>query len=108
MDENSRRTKKTRAGTVLPNLDSLAIPAARGGAKPKRRAARAAPADDPACKSEQMRVIEGGAHKRAPDLKDHIGRQLRAVYDDVLHQPVPSRFMDLLHELASKPKPGDR
>jgi hypothetical protein len=63
--------------------------------------------DAPSCEGESMRVIEGGSRKRSPDLNDHLGRQLKAVYDDVLRQPVPSRFTDLLRELASKPETGE-
>ena len=34
-----------------------------------------------------------------PDVSDQIGRQLRSVYNDVLAQPVPDRFLDLLKDL---------
>lgn len=37
-------------------------------------------------------------------VQDHIGRQLRAVYDDLLSQPVPDRFLELLDQL-DKTKP---
>ncbi len=37
-----------------------------------------------------------------PELQDHIGRQLRAVYDEVLNEPVPDRFLRLLAELERK------
>jgi hypothetical protein len=40
--------------------------------------------------------------KRVPDVKDHISRQLRALYDEVANQPVPERFMDLLGRLDAK------
>jgi hypothetical protein len=40
--------------------------------------------------------------KRVPDVKDHISRQLRALYDEVANQPVPDRFMDLLGRLDEK------
>jgi hypothetical protein len=40
--------------------------------------------------------------KRPLDVKDHIGRQLRALYDGVASQPVPDRFMDLLNRLDEK------
>ena len=56
-------------------------------------------------------------------VQDHIGRQLRAVYDDLLSQPVPDRFLELLDQLdrgkpqeagssdqpppSSKPREGD-
>ena len=34
-----------------------------------------------------------------PEISDQIGRQLRSVYNDVLAQPVPDRFLDLLKDL---------
>ena len=39
--------------------------------------------------------------KRTPgvDVQAYIGRQLRAVYDDVAKQPVPERFLDLMKQL---------
>ena len=35
----------------------------------------------------------------APEIRAQIGRKLMAVYEDVLHQPVPDRFLALLDEL---------
>jgi hypothetical protein len=32
-------------------------------------------------------------------VQGRIGDQLRAMYDDLMHQPVPDRFMDLLSKL---------
>jgi hypothetical protein len=40
-------------------------------------------------------------------IQDHIGRQLRAVYDDVLNQPVPDRLLELLEELDRGKKDGE-
>jgi Anti-sigma factor NepR len=41
-------------------------------------------------------------HKDQPKLplEDHIGQQLKAVYDDVLSQPIPERFVELLTQLS--------
>jgi hypothetical protein len=40
------------------------------------------------------------ARKATPsDLADQIGLRLRIVYDDVLTQPVPDRFFELLRQL---------
>jgi hypothetical protein len=36
------------------------------------------------------------------DLQAHIGRQLRAVYDEVVSEAVPDRFLKLLEELERK------
>lgn len=44
----------------------------------------------------------GSTRKRRPNVKDHIGRQLRALYDEVASQPVPDRFMELLNRLEVK------
>lgn len=35
------------------------------------------------------------------EIADQIGLGLRNVYDDVLSQPVPDRFFDLLRQLES-------
>jgi hypothetical protein len=32
-------------------------------------------------------------------IADQIGMHLRSIYDDVLAQPVPGRFLDLLRQL---------
>ncbi len=34
-----------------------------------------------------------------PEISDQIGRQLRSVYNDILVQPVPDRFLDLLKDI---------
>ena len=36
------------------------------------------------------------------DLQAHIGRQLRAVYEEVVNEEVPDRFLRLLRELEQK------
>jgi len=43
------------------------------------------------------------AKKRASksEIADQIGLHLRSVYDDVLAQPVPGRFLELLRQLES-------
>lgn len=37
------------------------------------------------------------------ELMEQIGVGLRSVYDDVLAQPVPDRFFELLRQLESSP-----
>ena len=37
------------------------------------------------------------------DVQAHLGRQLRAVFDDLAKQPVPDRFLKLLDALENKP-----
>ena len=52
----------------------------------------------------------GGVRSQTPDSGDaarpgvtdvqaYIGRQLRAVYDDVVRQPIPDRFLALMKQL---------
>jgi hypothetical protein len=36
------------------------------------------------------------------ELQGHIGRHLKAAYQDILNQPVPDRFRDLLQALAER------
>ena len=36
------------------------------------------------------------------DMQSFIGRQLRAVFDDVAKQPVPDRFLELMKQLEAK------
>ena len=38
----------------------------------------------------------------AADVQSHIGRELQAIFDEVLHEPVPDRFLKLLQELDRK------
>jgi hypothetical protein len=41
----------------------------------------------------------------APDvpIDEHIGRHLKAIYDDVLQQPIPARFLELINQLGDEP-----
>ncbi|GAC1339467.1 MAG: hypothetical protein NVSMB26_27310 [Beijerinckiaceae bacterium] len=45
-----------------------------------------------------------GRGKGKGDLGTQIGFQLRNLYDDVLNQPVPDRFLDLLGQLEATPR----
>lgn len=40
------------------------------------------------------------------ELQAHIGRHLKASYDDILGQDVPDRFLELLQKLEAKEKDG--
>jgi hypothetical protein len=56
----------------------------------------------PGC-SEPKTLTGGGPCPRKAasksDIADQIGMHLRSIYDDVLAQPVPGRFLDLLQQL---------
>lgn len=66
-----------------------------GGLPPGREELRQKPEDSNGRKR--------GAKKSSSraDLADQIGMQLRSIYDDILAQPVPARFLDLLQKLES-------
>jgi hypothetical protein len=59
----------------------------------------------PKNKGKKMRTdMEGGSSERGRaqiDLRiqHEIGKHLRAVYDGVINEPVPSKFMELLEKL---------
>jgi len=48
--------------------------------------------------------LEGGGSGRSharidPRIQTEIGKHLRAIYDDVINEPVPDKFMELLEKL---------
>jgi Anti-sigma factor NepR len=55
--------------------------------------------------AEPANEITGGPCAKKPASKsqiaDQIGLHLRSVYNDVLAQPVPGRFLELLRQLES-------
>ena len=42
--------------------------------------------------------------KVQPRLPDRIGRALRAQFDEILHEPLPNRWVDLINYLNDKEK----
>jgi hypothetical protein len=42
------------------------------------------------------------------DIQTKIGQQLRAIYDDVVDQGVPDRFVELLRHLDQETGKGER
>ncbi len=43
----------------------------------------------------------GDAPNLSPALQGHLGRQLRAVYSELVHEPMPDKFAKLLEELSA-------
>jgi hypothetical protein len=39
------------------------------------------------------------------DMQAHIGRQLRAVYTEIVEEPVPDRLLQVLEKLAALERP---
>jgi hypothetical protein len=75
--------------------------AAKRGQLPEKRGQ----APDMKSTTETVPPPEPGATLEA-DLQAHIGRQLRAVYDEVVEEGVPERFLRLLEELERKTPEG--
>ena len=83
-------------------------------AKPKKQ-------DISKMNSSSAAYLESGAASAAPadgdpeyalalHVQEQIGRRLAAVYDEILHQPIPERFLLLLDQLdqTSAKVPKDR
>ena len=45
------------------------------------------------------RLKPGQPSHRPPALNSEIGKKMRAMYDDLLQQPVPDRFVELLKQI---------
>jgi len=41
-------------------------------------------------------------------IQERIGTHLRALYDDLVQQPVPDRFVDLLNRLEGRKEKADQ
>ena len=46
-------------------------------------------------------------HSLDSDLRAYLGAQLRAMYHEIVSDPVPKRFLQLLEELARRGRPAD-
>jgi hypothetical protein len=59
---------------------------------------------EPGCPEPAKEVADGPCTRKPASksgIADQIGLHLRSVYDDVLAQPVPGRFLELLRQLES-------
>jgi Anti-sigma factor NepR len=45
---------------------------------------------------------KSGTPGKAAQVSEHIGKELRAMFDDVVAEPVPDRFRELLDQLEKK------
>ncbi len=48
-------------------------------------------------------AVAGRPGGLTPEIQSRIGHQLRAMYDDVVRQGVPDRFVELLRKLDEQP-----
>ncbi len=92
MDDNIKR--KPRAISARPVVRASAAPPS----------VALTPAPTPS--AEPIHVADNGTAKSGPSVKTYIERQLKSVYDDVLNQPIPDRFLDLLDTLEARVTPA--
>lgn len=45
---------------------------------------------------------ESGGSGKPSRMSDYIGRELRSMFDEVVAEPVPERFQELLEQLEKK------
>lgn len=56
-------------------------------------------------KKASMKKTTVGA-SLAPELQGHIGKKLRAVYGELVREPVPDMIMDVFKQLEAKERGG--
>lgn len=108
MDEKNGMKKKPSAVSARP---AGRAPSGRGPAAPAS-AGPPAPVHVQAAAPNLVEAVQGledGSAPTGPHVKAYIERQLKSVYDDVLNQPIPDRFLELLNALdknvdANKPE----
>ncbi len=52
----------------------------------------------------RKKKVEPEGPQLSQNLQGHLGRQLRAVYSELIHEPMPDKFSRLLEELAASQK----
>jgi hypothetical protein len=92
---NAAEMKKVQNGDDRSTISSCSSLGARSDAvvilDSRRRSIKPA-------KSETSAVMRSPL-SRSNDIGEQIGKELRELYDDMLSQPVPDRFVELLNEL---------
>ena len=60
---------------------------------------------DKKAKRQQPGDHKGNGKGLDGEAQKHIGRMLKATYEQIAHEPVPDKFLDLLKQLeASEPR----
>lgn len=50
----------------------------------------------------KLRVAKATQAHTAPQIAEHVEQQLQASYSEVLHEPIPSRFLSVLDLLEKQ------
>jgi hypothetical protein len=57
------------------------------------------PAGFGALPSPQAKLRSRPSTRRPPSIDAELGKKMRAMYDDLVNQPIPERFVELLEQL---------
>ena len=57
------------------------------------------PASFGALPSPQAKLRPRPPIRRTPAIETELGKKMRAMYDDLVNQPIPERFVELLEQL---------
>lgn len=99
------------------NIGNLALGTTERGGRSLREMGTHVSRDKDKRNRMEFHGLAGASPTRAPaaveaglesDVQAHLGRQLRALYDEVAGQPVPDRFrklLDQLEQMEAKAKP---
>lgn len=93
----------TRDSQLPPAIPSLSCPVTRS-ADPVKRGAEKRPAQP---RANATSAASTDDHSLNADLRDHLGAQLRAMFQEIVTEPLPGRFQRLLDELAQNGPPAD-
>jgi hypothetical protein len=96
-NEKCSREEASVTKPAKPRDSSIKMEGVRTLATPGKRR-------ETGCSEPAKETIGGPCAKRPAsksEIADQIGLHLRSVYDDVLAQPVPGRFLELLRQLES-------
>jgi len=99
--------KSSRKSTAA----ALSTTETRGEIEGRTSDAVVAPPPQDVADSDGLVVLNSRRPSRSPrskaeapnDVGEQIGEQLRGLYDDILNQPIPDRFLELLNRLESDP-----
>ena len=103
MDDSVRKKQETVRSRAVQSKNQDVLPLGRrpgdAVARPEPVSAAVVPLSAGRKARPKATIRKDGA---AANVEGHIGKQLKAVYDDVLNQPIPDRFLDLLSQLEAK------
>ncbi|HEY8031604.1 MAG TPA: NepR family anti-sigma factor [Methylocella sp.] len=98
VNEGQTNEKYRREGASVTKPAKPRNPSIKGGKIGETPGVRRVPG----CSGSAKEIIDEPCARKStskPGVADQIGLHLRSVYDDVLAQPVPGRFLELLRQL---------